>query len=51
MANEQEEKGIDLVIKNTNKKSFISYRYTRFVSLIKLVFLVILLLSTNKNLI
>ena len=39
MANEQEEKGIDLVIKNTNKKSFISYRYTRFVSLIKLVFL------------
>ena len=39
MNNKQKKEGLDLVIKNNNKKSYISYRYTRFVSLIKLVFL------------
>jgi len=39
MNNNQKKEGLDLVIKNNNKKSYISYRYTRFVSLIKLVFL------------
>ena len=39
MDNKHKKEGLDLVIKNNNKKSYISYRYTRFVSLIKLVFL------------
>ena len=39
MEGKSEKQGFELLVKNNEKSSFISYRYTRFVSLIKLVFL------------